>query len=128
MFKMLPKYQALAHIAISLPTYSVTMQPSGAGGFKGLWESMVGYCKREIYVSEGFMYCLEKQAEGYYIHDVWQLDQLFKVFCDKEENSIRLVFHKSKSIVETHDLKTSKLLEFITRLKDELKKIGKEML
>lgn len=118
MFKMLPKYQKGAHIGMSLPTYQVTMEPVGAGGFKGFWESIVGYCNRELYICEGFVYNLEKQGQGYYIHDLWHLDELFKVFCDKDEEKIRLVFHKSKSITETHDFNTPKLLELLTRLKD----------
>lgn len=57
-FKMLAKYQKHSHIVISLPTFSITMDPSGAGGLKGFWENIVGYCTRELYICEGFIYCM----------------------------------------------------------------------
>lgn len=107
---MLAKYQKHSTINISLPTFEVTMDPVRTSGLKGLWESIVGYCKREMYVCEGYVYNLEKRGQGYYIHDVWSLDEIFKVFCDKEESKIRLVFNGSHNITEIHDFKTGKVI------------------
>lgn len=128
MFKMLAKYQKHSHINVSLPTLPATMDPIGVGGLKGLWESIVGYCTRELYICEGFIYVLEKQNQGYFIHDLWSLDELFKVFNDNEDSKIRLVFNKNHKIIENVDFKTAKSSEILHKIREELKKMGLEML
>jgi hypothetical protein len=50
-----------------------------------------------------------------------------KVFYDHEETKVRLVIRKGP-IIENQDFKPAKPVEFLARLKDELRKIGREML
>jgi hypothetical protein len=49
------------------------------------------------------------------------------VFYDHEETKVRLVIRKGP-IIENQDFKPAKPVEFLARLKDELRKIGREML
>ena len=63
-----------------------------SGGFKKFWESLVGYSKREVAITEGYMYILESRKDGLFLHQVLNLTKLFKIFIDPEEDKIRLVF------------------------------------
>jgi len=58
--------------------------------------------------------------------ELWSLEDLFKVFYDHEEGKVRLVLRKGP-IVENKDFKPNKPSELLGRLRDELKKIGREM-
>lgn len=123
---MLPKYQKNAHLVMNLPTFQVSVEPGDIKGVKSLWENIVGYSNRELYVCEGFMYLLQKQGQEYIVADLWSMEDLFKVFYDHEDNKVRLVLRKGH-ICENQDFKPSKATEFLTRLRDELKKIGREL-
>ena len=41
-------------------------QPS-SGGFKKLWESLLGYSKREVSLAEGYAYVMERRKEGLFL-------------------------------------------------------------
>ena len=38
------------------------------------------------------------------MHDIWQLEELFKIFCDHDEDSVRLVFVKAAIVTSNKDL------------------------
>jgi hypothetical protein len=40
---------------------------ASSGGLKKLWESLVGYSKREVSVAEGYLYVMERRKEGLYL-------------------------------------------------------------
>lgn len=56
------------------------------------------------------------------------LERLFQVFWDKEDNKVRLVFHKSKTLTDSQDFQAERLMEILDKLKEELQKIGRQML
>ena len=126
-FKQTPSYQSHQTISISLPTLEAKFPSEGNSGIKGLWEKVVGNCKRELYLNEGFIYVLEKRGSiGYYIHKVLPLDDIFKVFYDKETQKVRLVF-VTGTITETKDFVIVDKGAFFTRLNEEMNKIGRQM-
>lgn len=53
---------------------------------------MVGYVAVELYVRNGHVYVLERRKLGFYVMDVWRVEDLFKIFSDREESRLRLVF------------------------------------
>lgn len=53
-----------------------------SGGMKSLWESLVGYTKREICIEEGYIYVFEKIKEGFMTHAAYKISDLFKLFVD----------------------------------------------
>lgn len=64
----------------------------GIPTYKLLWKSVVGYVKTELYIKNGFVYLLERKKEGFYVHSIWDMQHLFKLFSDREEHLIRLIF------------------------------------
>ena len=57
-FKMLPKYAKHANINVVLNTFEVKMSPGDSSGFRKLWDSVIGYSRRELYISDGFIYVM----------------------------------------------------------------------
>ena len=55
----------------------------GVPSYKLLWKSVVGYAKTELYVKNGFIYLLESKKEGFFVHSIWDLLDLFKLFSDR---------------------------------------------
>lgn len=49
---------------------------------KGLWESLVGYCKREMAVQDGHVYFMQRQKNMLIMSSMVRLSDLFKVFVD----------------------------------------------
>jgi hypothetical protein len=64
----------------------------GVPAYKLLWKSVVGYAKVELYIKNGYVYLLEARKEGLYLHAIWDLQHLFKVFSDRDESKVRLIF------------------------------------
>ena len=64
------------------------------------------------------MYVLERTGSvGYYVHHIWPLDDLFKVFYDLETAKVRLVFAVGH-ITETRDFEILEKDAFFERLKE----------
>lgn len=54
----LPKYQKNSYLHLDLPTFCITIAPTLSKGLKGLWENIIGYGTRELYLNEGYGYVL----------------------------------------------------------------------
>ena len=59
---------------------------------KSLWESIIGYVKRHLVISNNYIYLLRKVGDGYMIQSSWKMDELFKIFIDPEDEKLRLIF------------------------------------
>ena len=53
-----------------------------SGGLKKIWESLVGYVKREIFIVNGYLYLFQPIADGYMTQGAWKLSEIFKIFVD----------------------------------------------
>lgn len=65
-----------------------------------------------MYIKNGFIYLLEKRKEGYYVQVVWDMQNLFKLFSDKEEHKLRLVFRikeEEETKLQTKQIETDDL-------------------
>ena len=87
-----PLYEKGSVIDKEMKTFSVkAYNEEKSEGLKMIWESMVGYTKRELLIEDGFLYLFERMKNGLFSHGIEKITDLLKVFKD-EENMIRFVF------------------------------------
>lgn len=92
-FNQEPKYKEASIVHDHVDTFEVkALDEERSGGWKSIWESFVGYVKREMCIEEGYIYIFENTKSGYMTHGAYRISHLFKVFVDPEESKIRLVF------------------------------------
>ena len=72
-------------------THPVKILNQKSSGFKKIWDSLLGYCKREIMLYEGYIYFLERKGKELKLASCIPLASLFKIFVDPEDEKIRLV-------------------------------------
>lgn len=80
---------------------------------KSIWESLVGYSKREILIEEGYIYVFEKTKDGYLTHSAFKLTDLFKIFVDFEESKIRLVFQVDREHLQNKNFQVKSCQEIV---------------
>jgi hypothetical protein len=95
-----------------------------SGGLKSLWESVVGYTKRDMCMEDGYIYIFSRVKEGFFVNSVLRMDKLFKIFVDGEESKIRLVFHNGKEHLVTKNLKVKSCWQFMDVIMRDLQKVG----
>lgn len=85
-FEQPPKYKCASYTNAHInETFEVrAYDEEKSGGFKSIWESIVGYVKREVCIENGYIYVFEKTKDGYLTHAAMRLGDLFKIFCDPE--------------------------------------------
>ena len=93
----------------------------GVPVYKLLWKKMVGYAKIDLYIKNGYVYLLEPKKEGFLVKSIWDLEHLFKVFSDTEDNKVRLVF-RVKEKLETKEITTDDL-NLLAHIFEEAKKL-----
>jgi len=49
-----------------------------------------------MYIKNGFIYLLERRKEGFCVRTIWNIENLFKVFSDRDEGKLRLVFREKQ--------------------------------
>lgn len=63
------------------------------------------------------MYVLERRGSiGYYVHKIWPLDDIFKIFYDLETNQLRIVFTVGH-LTESKDFIVEEKGPFFNRLR-----------
>ena len=85
------------------------------GGLSRLWESVVGYTKKDILIEGGFLYVFCRNKDHLSCHGSYELSKLLKVFVDTEKGSIRLVFNIQAARV-TKNYELQDLVGFMKRL------------
>ena len=48
-------------------------------------------------IKDGFIYILENVKESHLVHSVWEIAKLFKIFIEKDNSKMRLVFKQENS-------------------------------
>lgn len=81
-----PKYRCASYLKGHIDSFEVKAfdEEKSGGMMKSIWESLVGYVKREILIEDGYIYIFEKTKEGYLTHSAIKLTELFKIFVDFE--------------------------------------------
>lgn len=67
-----------------LPTIEVKVRLEDAPNSKGLWESLLGYARRDVLILNGYIYLLEKCSSGSFVEAIWPLTGLFRLYYDSE--------------------------------------------
>ena len=87
-----------------------------SGGWKSIWESFVGYVKREICIEEGYIYIFENTKQGYMTHGAYKISSLFKIFVDSEESKIRLVFRSGEQELRNKNFQAKSPEDLVEKL------------
>ena len=91
-FHLAPQHRVDDVLPASTATFKVKcFNDEHSSGLKRIWEALVGYANRELYISQGYIYLLERQKAGLAVVSLWKLVDLFKIFVDYEDSKLRLV-------------------------------------
>lgn len=78
-----PKYKCASIVQQHVDTFEVKAYDEiKSGGLRSIWETVVGYVKRQICIQEGYVYVFQKISQGYMTHAALKLGHLFKIFVD----------------------------------------------
>ena len=113
----------ISHVPEEMFEVKLFDEQNTSSGFKRLWETVVGYVKRQITFAEGYFYIFQRRNDGLYVCNSWKLVNLFKIFIDDEESKIRFVFTDDEKIV-TKDMGVKNIKKTMEKVLDELNKVG----
>jgi hypothetical protein len=105
-------------------THPIHLYDHKSSGFKKLWESIVGYSKREIMVQDGHIYILERKGNALFVESLVPLSQLFKLFVDPEDETLRLVLRGEGQDLHNLDFQPENFIQVLGMLSHELNAIG----
>jgi hypothetical protein len=84
-FNLEPQYKVHEGLPANTQTFHVkSFNDEYSPGFKRIWETLVGYTNKELYVNQGYIYVLERQKYGLVVVSSMKLVNLFKIFVDYE--------------------------------------------
>lgn len=126
-FSLPPKYPLGAIFPADTNTFIVLdlSEEQRSKGLWGIWESIVGYVKREMVIDEGYIYLLKRENNFLQAVGHWRLVDLFKVFVDPEDSELRLVVQMEGSHqLVIRDFKSDQLSNIVARLRENIKAVG----
>ena len=121
-----PKYKEASIVHDHVDTFEVkALDEEKSRGWKSIWESVVGYVKREVCVEEGYIYIFENTKQGYMTHGAYQLANLFKIFVDPEDSKVRLVFRvPGEELLKNKNFQVKSTQDFVDKLCEEASRVG----